>query len=590
MPVEAPRQRLMSRIIPSSWRRHLDPDRWPGAVAAYLVFAGLACFWRLGATGLVSMEGMLVDGARGMIASGDWLVPRVYGEIYPYKPALAYWLTSIPLRITAEPTEWLIRLPFAGSGFLMGLAVLALVGRVAGRRAGLLSAMAAVGGVLFLQKARLAEFDVLVTAGVGVAVAAACSNLAAERARSGVWLLAYLALAAGFLAKGLPALVVFGPGLVAAGLATGRFARLLRWGHLVAALVFVAIAGGYLGLAYASAGSQVFSQPMVESQVRGLGGPLRQGDDSPASSEAARFAPQEDEVAAKPLGALLVGFGKPLLIWASCLPWAVLLLFYGRRVGWRSGTGAERLGRAAAGFLVAGTLGFMALPTHEMRYYLPLCVPLAILSGLVAAGRSERAGRPERLLVGACVGIAALFAGAAVLGGLVVLPSPQVAEAHRLALVLVGGVAAVALVIVVRRPRLDRVSLVLVIASLCVMSIEYLGIQPYRASKRDLAPQARELARYLPQEEPVWVPGPSDRAGKHASLYFYLDRPVLSFRPGERWPPAASYCLLTSEALDRLTGTGQFAFRELGRSEHVWWSYRVGICSGSGGGTVAAGG
>ena len=66
------------------WRWLADLSRWPGALFLYSLVAGVVCFWRLGAIGLVSMEGMVVDGARHMLESGDWIVPRVYDEIYTY--------------------------------------------------------------------------------------------------------------------------------------------------------------------------------------------------------------------------------------------------------------------------------------------------------------------------------------------------------------------------------------------------------------------------------------------------------------------------------------------------------------------------
>ena len=184
----------------------------------------------------------MVDGARHMLESGEWVVPRVYGELYAYKPALAYWLASIPLRLDGRSVRGLLRLPFAAGGFAMGLAVLVLIGRLAGCRAGLLSAIASVTGVLFLQKSRMMEFDITLAAGVGVAVAAACFNLSAPRQRWG-------GLAARLCRSGrrvsrprvFRPCMVFGPGILAAALASGRLRRLFGWRHLSAALVFTAI-------------------------------------------------------------------------------------------------------------------------------------------------------------------------------------------------------------------------------------------------------------------------------------------------------------------------------------------------------------
>jgi 4-amino-4-deoxy-L-arabinose transferase-like glycosyltransferase len=318
----------------SDWRRRLEPHRWPGAVLVYSLVAGLVCFWRLGATGLVSMEGIVVDGARHMLASGDWLVPRLYGEIYTYKPAFAYWLASIPLRLADPPSEALLRLPFAATGFLMGLAVLILIGRVSSWRAGLLSSLASVTGVLFLQKARMAEFDIPLAASVGVAVAAACYNLSTSRQRWAVWLLGYVALAAGFLSKGPPALMFFGPGILVAAAACGRFRRLFGWRHLSAALVFMAITGSYLWAVWESAGPAAFRQPVVESRIRGLGGWTLEPDDELLSlPEASWVSRAGDDFGQGWSRALVLSVVKPVGLWASFLPWTILLLSFSRSAG-----------------------------------------------------------------------------------------------------------------------------------------------------------------------------------------------------------------------------------------------------------------
>ena len=39
-------------------------------------------------------EGRYAEGAREMLASGDWLVPRLFGVPYLEKPPLFFWLTA----------------------------------------------------------------------------------------------------------------------------------------------------------------------------------------------------------------------------------------------------------------------------------------------------------------------------------------------------------------------------------------------------------------------------------------------------------------------------------------------------------------
>ncbi len=545
----------------------------------YSIVGAVVFFWRLGATGLVSMEGLVVDGARQMLESGQWVVPRVYGEIYTYKPALSYWLASLPLRLVESPSEAWLRFPFAASGFVMGLAVLILIGRAAGFRAGLLSAIASTTGVLFLQKARMLEFDSALAAGVGVAVAAACFNLSASRQRWGVWLLGYAALAAGFLAKGVPALAIFGPGIVAAALASGRFGRLFGWRHLSAVLVFVAISGSYLWSAWEVAGPAAFEQPLVEARVRGLG--RLSEEDLAALPEASRFTTPEDGWPQGWPGRLSRAVVKPVMIWLAFLPWSILLLFAFRRRAAPEPDALRRLGRGAAGFVAAGALVLMLTPTHETRYFLPLSVPIGILCGLTADRLLECERHKLRGVIGCAIGVAAVVAVATVLMAFG-FPSPPMPQAHRLGLVVAGVAGGAASFYLLRWRGRYRLLLILGIAALCAMLTQYLGVEPYRASKRNQKLQAQALARHIPADAPVWVLGPADEAGKHASLFFYLDRPIRAFRPERGLPAAGAHCVFTAQDLDELKDTPDFRFRETSRSEHVWWSYRVGICSEAG--------
>ena len=563
------------------WRRRLDPHRWPGAVFIYSLIGAVVCFWRLGATGLVSMEGMTFDTAGRMLDSGDWVVPYLYGEIYSFKPALAYWLGGIPLALAAQPSEALLRLPFAASGFVMGLAVLILVGRLAGWRGGLLSAIASITGLLFLQKARMAEFDIVLTAGVGVAVAAACVNLSAPRQRWGIWLLAYGALAAGFLAKGVPALVAFGPGLLLAALAAGRLRWLFGWRHLSAVALFAAISGGYLWAAWEVAGPAAFEQPREESRVRGFSW-LGRKEAAVESAETRWISDPDDRWGEGWVRVVALAVVKPVSIWAAFLPWTLLLLYPLRRRAGPEGRLPRllsgRLERCAGGFLVGGTLMFLLVPTHEMRYYLPLCVPAGILCGLLADRLLALERGRIRGLLAACFGLAALFAVATVVLALR-FSSPPIAMGDRLILAAAGVLGSVASVYFWRRRGLLGL---LGIAVLCAMLSQYLGMEPYRAGKRDLRPQAEELAPYLPVGEPVWVPGPAGKAGKHASLFYYLDRPIRAFRPERGLPPPGARCLVTARDLDELATVPGFRFREIARAEHVWFSYRLGFCSEAG--------
>ena len=343
------------------------------AIVLYLAISAPICLVGLAATDVVTMEGIVADGARHMERSGDYSVPRLHGEIYTYKPPLAYWLALGSFRLFGQESEWALRLPFAGSALVMGLAVLLLTARIAGRRTGLLCAFASLTGALTLQKLHLAEFDVPLAAGVGVAVAVACRNLAVERPSGSLWAIAYLALAFAFLAKGIPALMFYAPGLLLAAAWTGRIRELLRPGHLLGALVFVLAVSLWLVSAYQAVGWEAFAQPLAEGRDKGLAW------------------------SATSVGATLV---KPLKGWALFLPWTFLLPAASRVL--RGSEPLRSLALAALSFVLAGVAIFMMVPATESRYLLPLAAPIGILCGLGARGAPPR-------LVRSLVAVAILF-------------------------------------------------------------------------------------------------------------------------------------------------------------------------------------
>ena len=67
-------------------------------------------------------EGRYAEIAREMVASGDWVTPRLNGIKYFEKPPLQYWLTAASFE-AFELDEWTARLPGAMAGFLTILVV-----------------------------------------------------------------------------------------------------------------------------------------------------------------------------------------------------------------------------------------------------------------------------------------------------------------------------------------------------------------------------------------------------------------------------------------------------------------------------------
>jgi 4-amino-4-deoxy-L-arabinose transferase-like glycosyltransferase len=128
-----------------------------------------------------------------MAASGDWLTPRLNGVAHYDKPPLAYWSTAVGIRALGV-NEWGARMGAALAGVLL-LGTTASIAAAAGAGA-LLAPLVLASAALFFILSRLLATDVFLAAVVAAFYAA---YMARER-RSALWI--YIALGAGFLAKG----------------------------------------------------------------------------------------------------------------------------------------------------------------------------------------------------------------------------------------------------------------------------------------------------------------------------------------------------------------------------------------------------
>jgi 4-amino-4-deoxy-L-arabinose transferase-like glycosyltransferase len=96
--------------------------------------------------------------ARDMVASGDWLFPRVGGDLYQDKPPLFFWLMAAAYALTGS-----LRLSFLLPSLLAGLGTLALVydlaRRLWNREAGLWAGLVLLFTLQFTMQARAAQID-----------------------------------------------------------------------------------------------------------------------------------------------------------------------------------------------------------------------------------------------------------------------------------------------------------------------------------------------------------------------------------------------------------------------------------------------
>jgi 4-amino-4-deoxy-L-arabinose transferase-like glycosyltransferase len=156
MPDRAPAPSLLERWLRpgASSRRDVVVDLlWLVGLAVLLIGAGLGLREPWPAD-----EPRFALVAQDMLRSGDWLIPRVGGDLYADKPPLYFWLMALAMALTGST-----RVGFLLPSLLAGVGVLVLVydlvRRVRGREAAFAGALLLLVTFQFVWQARQAQID-----------------------------------------------------------------------------------------------------------------------------------------------------------------------------------------------------------------------------------------------------------------------------------------------------------------------------------------------------------------------------------------------------------------------------------------------
>jgi 4-amino-4-deoxy-L-arabinose transferase-like glycosyltransferase len=507
-----------------------DPHAGRLAIALGALCLLVLFFWRLGAAPLLEPdEGRYTEVPREMLASADFVTPRLDGVLYFEKPPLHYWLVAGAVRAFGL-NELAPRLPSAILGLLGVLLAYGLGRAMGGRRAGLVAGAALGTMPLYVTLARLATLDM--TLSFFLTLALVCFWLAhreeARRRARILWYGMFLAAALAVLAKGLIGIVIPGAVVVLYLLATGAWRILRRVPWVTGLALFLVVAAPWHVLAELRNPDFLRFYFVHEHFLRYL------------TPIAERREPLWYFAAVLALG---------------CVPWSGLLPTALRLLEWRR-VRASLAERPAVTFLLAWSgfvfVFFSVSQSKLIPYILPAVPPLAVLvslavtrlrEGLLTRSKLEAGGLAVGGVLTGLYGLFFLWAGLgkihrAGLGGVI---SPG--------LLLPGAVLfAMAVLVVASGPgRSWRWRLVALFAASCAIAISIAGAVPLVGRERSSKAVAERLLpelrpgdlvfayRCYPESLPVYLRQTVGVAGYEGELAFGISHLAPEER-AERFP------------------------------------------------------
>lgn len=442
-------------------------------------------------------EGRYAEIPREMVATGDWITPRINGIKYLEKPPLQYWGTAVAYELFGV-SEWSARLWMA----LTGLAAVAFTWfagrRLLGADAGLYGALALFASPYFVILSGVNTLDMGVASFLSIAVLAyLLSRQATARASERNWMLvAWAAMALAVLSKGLIGIVLPLGALVAYTVWHRQLAAVRRLYWLPGLATFLAIVAPWFVLA-ARANPEFLEFFFIHEHLQ-------------------RFT-RPDHGKPGP-----VWYFIPILLLAAA-PWLVAV-FRGLLRAWRAAPQGDAVSpHRFLLFWCIVVVGFFSISKSKLPpYILPMIPALALLAGdAIAAALTRRTALP--IAIGAIVCGALLLAA----GLYVEMRPPRAIESIYPAFSRWIEAAAVLLVAAgiaglywTRRERPEAAIVVVLVAFNIAMSLGVIGYREI-APTRSAAAIAAEIERLGPRDAPVFSVGTYDH-----TLPFYLERLV----------------------------------------------------------------
>ncbi|HVX11457.1 MAG TPA: glycosyltransferase family 39 protein [Pirellulales bacterium] len=220
------------------WPAWLEPQ----LVTLVLIFVGIY-FTRLGDLTLRGEETRRARVAIEMIETGDWVVPREQGRLFPDRPPLGNWLIALSMLVTGSYGTIAVRLPTALATFATTLIIYGYSRRFLTANAALAAglAYATMGQVLSL--GMLAETEATLTLFVGASLLVWHLMYRQKETLPAwqTWCTGYVLAALAALAKGPQGPIYFAAAAFAYLGVRRDWRFLLSWSHALGMLAGVAV-------------------------------------------------------------------------------------------------------------------------------------------------------------------------------------------------------------------------------------------------------------------------------------------------------------------------------------------------------------
>lgn len=474
--------------------------------------------------------------AQGMLETGDWIVPRIAGEVYANKPPLINWAVAGMFALTGSESETSARLVSALAMLALALAAFLLLRKDLGDDRACFAGLALLTTLTLIAKGRLIEIEALLTALVGAACFLWMRLWNDRRSPWLVWTLPYLVLGLACLLKGPVPLLFWFPFVIATLRSARELRSLLHPAHAAGLILMGAVFLPWvlLNIEAVGAGEQSVGNWIREVAVRG----------DVSQMEWDRW------------------LTNPLKIPGGFLPWTIPLayaLWRSRKARFTLQAG-RREDAALAGSLFACGFGFVLVcltPGGLPRYLMPV-YPLAALATVALFFRLpdpereayERFGRRVNLLLAPLLLLAP--AGLAVAAAQRGQDVPVVA--------IVSGflaTAAVAWLVLGKwrsRPVFLTTPLLIAAGGIALLP----SMQPFQGEGDLFRRASAELAALAPDGGRIVFYADSEfrqRLTKHLRLLYYVREPVDAVGESGEIPPDARLLVARSAAAAALRET-----------------------------------